>query len=574
MKPLDPRLLRYAAAARAFLGLGALLGLAQTVSVVAVAWYATRAVVGVVEGAGAQVVAAALVGLAVAVVARSVVSWALEAVAARTAAVVKSQLREELVRVVAEKGREWVAARGSARLATLVGPGLDALDEYFARYLPQLILTALATPLLVVVMLAHDWLSAVIVVVTLPLVPLFMILIGWTTRAAQDRQWERLQSLAASFLDAVEGLSTLKVFGRERRQVDRIGRLTDDYRGHTMSVLRVSFLSGFALELAASLSVALVAVSIGIRLIDGSLGLSVGLFVLLLAPEAYLPLRQVGANFHAAADGVAAAEQVFAVLDDAGDAGDADPHRGASGRSAGATRLPVPTRGAEAPRAPEPPRAPVSADDALVVDGVGVVRDGATSLAPATFVAEAGHVTAVVGPSGAGKSTLLAALRGEVLHTGTVRWRDAGRPVLAADVAWSGQRPGLVSGSVADNVALGDVVDRPAVEAALAAAGAAGLDPDAVLGAGGSGLSGGQSQRVALARALYRTTRRGSRLLLVDEPSSALDAVTEAAVVAGLRAVADRGVAVVVVTHRAAVRDAADVVVALQPAADLTRSTA
>jgi ATP-binding cassette subfamily C protein CydD len=549
VKPLDPRLLRYASAARAFLVLGALLGVLQTVSVVGVAWGATRAVVSVVEGAGAGATSEALVVLALSVVARSATSWALEAVAARTAATVKSQLRARVLAAVSARGREWVAERGSARLTTLVGPGLvgvawgatrpGALDEYFSRYLPQLVLTALATPLIVGVMLLGDWLSAVIVLATLPIVPLFMVLIGWTTRAAQDRQWERLQALAASFLDAVEGLSTLKVFGRERRQVERIGRLTDDHRRHTMAVLRVSFLSGFALELAASLSVALVAVSVGIRLVDGSLALSVGLFVLLLAPEAFLPLRQVGAAFHAASDGVAAAEGVFAVLEEGPVTGSA-PARAAVD--------------------------PVGAGDALVVSAVSVERDGVVSLAPTSFVAETGRVTAVTGPSGVGKSTLLAAVRGEAPHGGEVRWRDADRGCVVGDVAWSGQRAGLVSGTVAENVALGDVVDPAVVAAALRAAGAPDVDPGLVLGAGGGGLSGGQAQRVALARALYRVERRGTRLLLVDEPSSALDAVTEAAVVAGLRRVAARGVAVVVVTHRAAVRDAADDVVVLVPA--------
>ena len=539
MKPLDPRLLRYASAARAFLVLGAVLGVLQTVSVVGVAWGATRAVVSVVEGTGAGATGEALVVLALSVVARSATSWALEAVAARTAATVKSQLRARVLAAVSARGREWVAERGSARLTTLVGPGLDALDEYFSRYLPQLVLTALATPLIVGVMLLSDWLSAVIVLVTLPIIPLFMVLIGWTTRAAQDRQWERLQALAASFLDAVEGLSTLKVFGRERRQVERIGRLTDDHRRHTMAVLRVSFLSGFALELAASLSVALVAVSVGIRLVDGSLALSVGLFVLLLAPEAFLPLRQVGAAFHAASDGVAAAEGVFAVLEE------------------GPATGPTPVRAVVDP---------VEPGDALVVSAVSVERGGVVSLAPTSFVAETGRVTAVTGPSGVGKSTLLAAVRGEAPHGGEVRWRDADRGCVVGDVAWSGQRPGLVSGTVAENVALGDEVDPPAVAAALRAAGAPDVDPALVLGAGGGGLSGGQAQRVALARALYRVERRGTRLLLVDEPSSALDAVTEAAVVAGLRRVAARGVAVVVVTHRAAVRDAADDVVVLAPA--------
>nr|WP_305792161.1 thiol reductant ABC exporter subunit CydD [Frigoribacterium sp. VKM Ac-2836] len=534
--------MRYASAARVFLGLGALLGLAQTVSIVAVAWFTTTAVVLVVEGRAADGLATALVGLGVSVAVRSFVVWALEVTSARAAAQVKSQLRARVVGAVADRGRAFVDRHSSAHVATLVGPGLDALDAYFARYLPQLVLTALAAPLLIVVMALHDWLSAVIVVLTLPLIPVFMVLIGWTTRTAQARQWDRLTHLASSFADAVGGASTLKSFGREQRQVERIGRITDDYRVETVTVLRVSFLSGFVLELAASLSVALVAVSIGIRLVDGSLGLTAGLFVLLLTPEAYLPLRQVGANYHAAADGVAAADDVFDLLGD--------------------------ERGSDAPRATgsavvadrHEPRADA---DALVVDRVSVSRGGAVRLPETSLVAETGRVTAVVGPSGAGKSTLLDAVLGLESCEGRVVWRSSGLPPARREIAWSGQSPLLSSGTVAENVALGDTgePDTEAVVRALDLAGAAGLDPALVLGAGGQGLSGGQAQRVSVARALYRLDRVGSRLLLVDEPSSALDRVTEARVVAGLRRIAATGVAVVVVTHRRAVSDAADLVV-------------
>jgi ATP-binding cassette subfamily C protein CydD len=547
VKPLDPRLLRYASAARVFLGLGAVLGLAQTVAIVAVAWFTTTAVVQVVEGSTSGL-STALLGLGLSVAARSLVAWALEVTAARAAAQVKSQLRARVVRAVADRGRAWVDRHSSARVATLVGPGLDALDEYFARYLPQLVLTALATPLLIVVMALHDWLSALIVVLTLPLIPVFMVLIGWTTRAAQNRQWDRLTHLASSFADAVGGASTLKAFGRERRQVERIGRLTDDYRVETVMVLRVSFLSGFVLELAASLSVALVAVSIGIRLVEGSMGLTAGLFVLLLTPEAYLPLRQVGANYHAAADGVAAAEDVFELLDD--EPGDVAP------RPTGPTGPPGSTTVADRAE----PRAEA---DTLVVDRVSVSRGGAVRLAETSFVAETGRVTAVVGPSGAGKSTLLDAVLGLEPCEGRAVWRSSGRAPARHEIAWSGQSPMLSSGTVAENVALGDAgePDIEAVVRALDLAGAAGLDPALVLGAGGQGLSGGQAQRVSVARALYRLDRVGARLLLLDEPSSALDRVTEARVVAGLRRIAATGVAVVVVTHRRAVSDAADVVV-------------
>ncbi len=543
MKPLDPRLLRYASSVRSFLVAGAALGVVQTAATVAFAWFVSQAVVAVVEGRSAEL-PPLLLGLGATLVVRSALLWGLEALSARTAVRVKSQLRSRLVAAIAGRGRAWVAAHGSARLATLVGPGLDALDEYFAKYLPQLILTALATPLLVVVLFTQDALTGIIVVVTLPLIPVFMILIGWTTRSAQARQWERLAGLATAFLDAVEGLSTLKVFGRDRRQVRRIGNITDEYRTETMKVLRVSFLSGFALEMAASLSVALVAVAIGLRLVSGSIELPVGLFLLLLTPEAYLPLRQVGANYHAAADGVAAADEVFGVLD----------------QQVGA----APTRASGGSADPSSSES-VGHADVLEVRGLSVAFDGRRVFDPVDLDLPVGLVTSISGSSGVGKSTLLAALLGTAPLEGSVHWQTADRAPLANDIAWSGQRPALSAGTIASNVALGDRVDLLAVREALATAGVGDIEAESLLGAGGTGLSGGQSQRVALARAIYRVRRRGCRLLLVDEPTSALDADSEAMLVTGLRAIAATGVAVLVVTHRPAVAEAADVALTLTP---------
>jgi ATP-binding cassette, subfamily C, bacterial CydD len=534
VKPLDPRLLRYATAAKSFFVTGAALGVVQTALTVAFAFFVSRGVVVVVDGEVGRL-PGYLVALAVTIVLRSLVIWALEVVAARSAARVKSQLRIRVLDAVTRRGRTWLAGQNSGRLVTLIGPGLDALDDYFAKYLPQLILTALATPLLVVVMFSQDLLSGVIVVVTLPLIPVFMILIGWTTQSAQARQWDRLASLASSFLDAVNGLSTLKVFGRERRQIRRIGAITDDYRRSTMKVLQVSFLSGFALEMAASLSVALVAVAIGVRLVSGSLELPMGLFLLLLAPEVYLPLRQLGANFHAAADGVAAAEKVFEVLGDSAETGGVAP--------AGPARASV-TR-------PEDPDV-LELRDVTVDHGHGIV------VGPVDLDVPTGELIVLTGPSGIGKSSLVAAILGAVASGGTIRWEATGERPTPGETSWSGQQPGLLGGTVAANIALGDEIDSEAVASALAEVGAGDIDAGAELGAGGTGLSGGQAQRVALARALYRLRRRDGRLLVVDEPSSALDRATERLLVEGLRRVASSGVAVLVVTHRPGVRDAAD----------------
>src|SRR6478736_4179372 len=193
-------------------------------------------------------------------------------------------------------------------------------------------MTAIATPVLIAIMRWFDWESGLIATVTLPLIPLFLILIGIATRTVQQKQWQTLQRLAVRFADTVQGLSTLRLFGRERRAADRIESTADDYRRETMKVLRFSFLSGFAMELLASLAVALIAVAVGFRLLSGDLSLEIGLFVLLLAPEAFLPIRQVGVQFHAASEGVAATEDIFAVLDEAGARAGAVPNSGTTER--------------------------------------------------------------------------------------------------------------------------------------------------------------------------------------------------------------------------------------------------
>jgi ATP-binding cassette subfamily C protein CydD len=537
VRPLDPRLLRYASAARRFLVAGAAIGLAQTLAVVVFSWLLSRSIVLAIGGHPLPELAGTVGALAAVVVVRAVLAWLQELIAARGAAQVKSQLRSRVLAALAARGPDWVAGQHGARLTTTITTGLDALDNYFARYLPQLLLTVIATPILILVMVVQDLPSGITVILALPLIPVFMVLIGWATRTAQQKQWESLQRLGAGFLDLVGGLGTLKIFGRERRQPERLRAITEEYRARTMSVLRVSFLSGFVLELAASLSVALVAVSIGLRLVDGSLGFATGLFVLLLAPEAFLPVRQVGAQFHAAADGVAAADEVFAILDDETDA--------------------------EAPRAEreQVSAGPVRESGALQLKGVAVPAADAPRqrLQAVSAGWHPGDFIAVAGPSGAGKSTLLAALAGFLPFEGRVIL--AGRDVTVGPrewLAWAGQRPGLLSGTIADNVSLGDASVNPVLlQRALALAGAAGLDLATSLGVAGAGLSGGQAQRVAVARAIYRALAHGCPVIALDEPSAALDESTEAALIDGLRTLAAEGRIVIVVSHRPAVLAAA-----------------
>jgi ATP-binding cassette subfamily C protein CydD len=537
-RPVDPRLLRYARASRSFFALIVLVGIAQTVVIVAIAWLLTRAITGVIDGMPLPELTATLGFLLAAFAMRSALLWLREWASARAAARVEAQLRAGLADAVGRLGPGWLSTRNSAQLAVTAGRGLDALDAYFGRYLPQLVLTVIATPVILAVMWSQDWISGLTVLLTLPLIPIFMVLIGLATRTVQKRQWQTLKHLAARFSDTVQGLSTLKVFGRQRRAAASIERVTDDYRRETMRVLRVSFLSGFTLEFLASISVAIIAVSIGFRLLDGSLALSVGLFVLLLAPEAYLPLRQVGVQFHAAAEGVAATDDVFAVLD-------------------AAQSRPAPSPGDAA--------SPAGPGD-LVLDGV-TVRYGDLVLPPVSLVARPGTVTVIEGPSGAGKSSVFAALRGAAPWAGTAAYGDSDLTSLspARWLAWSGQQPGLIAGTITSNVALGDAdPDSALVTTALALATADDLDPDLELGVQGAGLSGGQAQRVAVARAIYRHLSGRAGVIALDEPSSALDATTEAALWANLRALADRGATVLLVSHRTTARAIADGVVRLE----------
>ncbi|PCE15260.1 ABC transporter ATP-binding protein [Microbacterium sp. SZ1] len=534
MKPVDIRLIRYASAARGFLLLSGVIGVVQTAVTIAFAWMLTDAVTGALAGRDVTASLLSLLGLALL---RGALIAASDAAGTRAAARTGLQLRSALIAAIGRLGPGWLAQRNRTELAVTAGHGLEALDAYFARYIPQLVLTVVATPVILAVMWWQDWPSGLTAAITLPLIPLFLILIGIATRTVQRRQWQTLQRLAARFADTVQGLATLRLFGRERRAAAQIEQTADDYRRETMKVLRFSFLSGFAMELLSSLAVALIAVAVGFRLLSGDLSLEVGLFVLLLAPEAFLPIRQVGVQFHAAAEGVAATEDVFAVLDEAGHS----PR--VSSRSARSTTGGTPIHGP------------------LVVADLRV-RD----LPPVSFTAAPGTVTLIEGPSGAGKSSLLAALRGAVAFEGTAAVGGADvRDLSPADwLAWAGQRPQLSRGTIAANVALGDAEpDADGIRRALASACADDLDPALELGVQGSGLSGGQAQRVAVARALYRQSRRPEAVLALDEPSSALDAATEQRLWDSLRERADAGATVLVVSHRRSARRIADQVVEL-----------
>ncbi|MEU9920723.1 thiol reductant ABC exporter subunit CydD [Streptomyces griseoluteus] len=541
MKPIDPRLLHYARATRFFLVVVVLLGGLGAGLVIAQAMLIAEVVVGAFQqGKSASDLVTPLALLAGVACGRALVSWLTELAAHKASAAVKSELRERLVERAAVLGPGWLSGQRTGSLVTLATRGVDALDDYFSRYLPQMGL-ALVVPVAVLArIVTEDWVSAAIIVATLPLIPVFMMLIGWATQSRMDHQWSLLSRLSGHFLDVVAGLPTLKVFGRAKAQAESIRKITGEYRRATMRTLRIAFLSSFALELLATLSVALVAVTIGMRLVHGGMDLYIGLVILILAPEAYLPLRQVGAQYHAAAEGLAAAEEIFAVLE-----------------------TPVPATGT----------APVPAGS-LAFDSVTVRYPGrsADAVTYVSFSVEPGETVALIGPSGAGKSTLLSVLLGFVRPTeGQVRVGGADLAGLDLEdwrskIAWVPQRPHLYAGTIAENVRLARPdADDTAVRRALADAGALEFvdalpaGADTVLGEDGCGLSAGQRQRLALARAFLADRP----VLLLDEPTAALDGATEADVVAAVRRLSV-GRTVLLVVHRPALLEVADRVVRLE----------
>jgi len=388
VKPLDPRLLRYSAAARGYLAVTVALGLAATALILLQAGLLAYVLAAAATGTGVRLLAGPLATLAIVLLARAAAGYGGEVTALRAAAAVKSQLRRLLTDHVLKLGPSWLcqspAGHRSGEVTTLATRGLDGLDPYFARYLPQLVL-ACVVPFAVLIRVGlADWVSAAVIAVTLPLIPLFAILVGRHTKAVTQRQWRLLARLGGHFLDVVEGLPTLKLFGRGKPQAEVIGRVTGEYRKATMSSLRVAFLSGFVLELAAALATALVAVEVGLRLLAGSMSYQAALLVLLLTPEAYLPLRAVGAQFHASAEGAAAAGDVFAILD-----------------------TPLPGRAARpAPR-------PVDLrTDTIRLSGVSLAYPGRgrDALSGVNMTIRPGDQITLTGPSGAGKSSLLALL--------------------------------------------------------------------------------------------------------------------------------------------------------------------
>jgi len=468
---------------------------------------------------------------------RAGLAWASQQAAFHAAVQVKLALREMLYRHVQKLGPAWLSGERSGDIVNAVSDGVEALEAYYARYLPAMSLMALVPLAILVFVFGHDWLAGVVMVVTAPLIPLFMILIGKGAEQRNQRQWRQLAWMSAHFLDVIQGLTTLRLFNASRREAQMIASVSDDYRQGTMSVLRIAFLSSFVLEFFSTVSIAIVAVLVGFRLYWGEMDFMHGLFVLLLAPEFYLPLRNMGTQYHARMEAIGAAERIVEILD--------TPAVEAAGSTTTVSDL-------------------QQVD--IRLDAVGFrYPDGRQGVQELELAIHPGETLALVGASGAGKTTLINLLMGFLqpqsgrILVGGTPLQDIEPDAWRRQLAWLPQKPQLFPGSVADNIRLGVPgasiqAVRDAAELAQASGFIEALPQgwDTPVGEAGQGLSGGQLQRIALARAFLKD----APLVILDEATANLDMHSETQVHAALRALA-AGRTLVMIAHRLrTVRDA------------------
>ncbi|MBB6098477.1 thiol reductant ABC exporter CydD subunit [Deinobacterium chartae] len=533
------RLMREAAV-RPLIATTALLGLLMAAATVAQWWGFAQAVnLAFLEGQPLITLGPTLALMILAFALRALLGWAREVVGQRAAAAVKRDFRSRLAARLVQLGPAYTGGERSGELATALTEGVEKLDAFYARFVPQAALTAAIPPLIALAVFRIDWPSGLLLALTGPLIPVFMWLVGTLAEGASRAQWLALSRLGAHFVDRLQNLPLLTAYGRVPSQREEFARVGEAYRASTLKVLRVAFLSGFILELAATLSTALVAVTVGVRVLGGHLDFLPALFVLLLTPEFFAPLRQLGADHHAGMEGSAAAVRLYDVLN-----------------------APAAQSGSEA--APDPA-------GGVFVERLTLRYGEAAALEDLTLSFPPGSRTALVGPSGAGKSSLLAALllfvrpQQGVLRVGSTPLDTVSPEAWRERVALVPQRPVLFAGTLAENLRISRPgADDRALWAALEAAGAAafakeGGGLDMRLEEGGRNLSGGQRQRVAIARAFLKD----APLLLLDEPTSQLDEAAAADLREALETLA-QGRTVIEVAHRADAARAADRVVFLE----------
>jgi ATP-binding cassette subfamily C protein CydD len=548
---LDRRLLDQLRSVRSWLILTVVLGLLAGLLLVLQAHYLSQTVSRVfLDGQGLRDVRSLLIALGIAAAVRAAALWGGEVAAHHVAGRIKTELRERLFAHLIALGPAFTRGERTGELVTTAVQGIEELDAYFSQYIPQLVLSVLIPVAMLAVVFPLDLLSGVVLLVTAPMIPFFMLLIGSLASVQARKQWTQLSRMSAHFLDVLQGLTTLKILGRSREQAQVIARISDQFRDATMSVLRIAFLSALALEMLATISTAIIAVEIGLRLLYGRIAFDQAFFVLILAPEYYLPLRLLGTRFHAGVSGVAAAGRIFEVLETPTPLTSLPvPHsdRVGEGDSGGEISSPVVSLRGE--RGQE-----VTFEDIHYAYAGGE----RPALNGVTFAIPPGQKTALVGPSGAGKSTVVQLLLRFVAPTAG-RITAGGVPLghipadeWRAQIAWVPQLPYLFAGSVADNIRLARP-DAP-LDDAIRAAQLAHADAfvrelpagyDTPIGERGARLSGGQAQRIAIARAFLKD----APLLILDEATSNLDPDTEALIQDAIRSLM-RGRTVLIVAHR------------------------
>ena len=535
MRPLDPRLLRYARSSRVYLFLTVVIALTSAVLTITQAYLLTKIIVAIFQKhADFAGIKRSLIALITVFVARTILSYFTEWLGAIASSRMRNELRLQLLNKALTSGAGTVNEMGSTQLSVLATRGINNLDGYFAKFIPQLFIASIVPVLVGVTIATEDLQSGIIVLLTIPLIPIFGIMIGRYTAAATLKRWKSLEILSGYFADLLKGMRTLKVYGRAHLQTEKLKAVGAEYQEETMRVLKISFLSSLALELIATLSVALLAVSIGLRLVSGSLSLSVGLFILIISPEVYWPIRQVAGYFHAAADGIAAFNQIYAILDKSEVVGNVE----------------------------------ISDISAISWSSLIVEYPDRTSIHIPAGQIKSGEFQALIGASGSGKSTLVKILLGFLIPTsgeisvstlqGTFALEDINPTSLRTMISWLPQEPHFAIGTISQT--LRQVAPASSDRELIQLLSDVGLELGDLnqglateLGKLQQGLSVGQLRKIGLARAIAKK----SPVLILDEPSASVDDASEEIISQLVQREAALGRIVLVISHRPVLADAA-----------------